>query len=74
MPGKVPSFVKESLWHMPQAEILILTDVVPGSGISRSTSSKDPFGRGIWTTRIFDMVPPSDFLISVNASTAAIGR
>src|ERR1700737_2900661 len=58
MPGQSPSFVYESLWQIPQAWTLIRTDPAPGSGLSRSTSSKGPFGRGTWTTRIFDMVPP----------------
>jgi hypothetical protein len=72
MPGKVPSFVKESLWHMPQAETLILTDAAPGSGMSRSTSSKGPFGRGTWTTRIFDIVPPSGASSSINVFDSGI--
>ena len=44
MPGHDPCFVKESLWQIPQASTLTRTNPVPGSGFSRSTSSKRPFG------------------------------
>jgi hypothetical protein len=54
----VPSFVKESLWQMPQAWTLILTVPARGAGISRSTSSKGPFGRATWTLRILGIVLP----------------
>src|SRR5438270_13393403 len=58
MPGHRPSLVNTSLWQIPQACTLIRTFPGLGWGISRSTSSKEPFGRGIWTTRIFATLPP----------------
>ena len=42
MPGQSPSFVRESLWQMPDACTLIRTRPVPGSGTSRSTISIGP--------------------------------
>src|SRR5271155_3764840 len=39
----------------PQAWTLILTVPASGSGTSRSSSSKGPFGPGTWTTRILAM-------------------
>src|SRR5437762_3453831 len=42
---------------MPHAWTLIRTQPGSGSGISRSTSSKDPFACGTWTARIFFAIP-----------------
>src|SRR5258708_20966818 len=58
IPGKIPSFVMVSLWQIPQAWTLMRTDPAPGSGMSRSTISNGPLGRGTWTARIFAMLPP----------------
>src|SRR5215467_2988893 len=52
MPGQVPSFVNESLWHTPQAWTLILTSRLPGSGISRSVIWKSAPGSGTCATFI----------------------
>ena len=42
----MPSLVKASLWQTPQACTLIRTWPGPGSGMSRSTSSKRPVRLG----------------------------
>src|SRR5205823_3737328 len=55
MPGKVPSLVRVSLWHIPQAWTLMRTWPAAGSGTCRSMISRGPFGRGTWTTRIVDI-------------------
>src|SRR5438309_2069451 len=39
------------------------TDPALGSGMSRSTISNGPLGRGTWTARIFAMMPPIDDLV-----------
>src|SRR5215211_4100355 len=55
MPGNNPSFIRESLWHMPQAWTLIRTCAAPGSGTSRSTISKGPLGLETWIARIYPL-------------------
>src|SRR5438552_10026722 len=57
MPGHHPSLTRESLCQIPHAWTLIRTQPGSGSGISRSTSSKDPFACGTWTARIFFAIP-----------------
>jgi hypothetical protein len=52
MPGQTPSLVSESLWQMPDAWTFTRTIPGPGSGISRSTTSKGPFGARTWAARI----------------------
>src|SRR4030095_2529704 len=43
---------------MPHDSTFTRTCPAPGSGISRSTISKGPFGRVTCATRIFDIAPP----------------
>src|SRR5438270_11189694 len=52
MPGYAAIFVSESLWQTPHASTATRTVSGPGSGRSRSTSSKEPFGVEIWATSI----------------------
>src|SRR5258706_7815368 len=58
MPGNSPSLVTTSLWQTPQACTRILTCPVPGSGISRSTTSKSAPGLGTCTAIIFGIASP----------------
>src|SRR5260221_13744247 len=58
MPGQVPSFVRESLWQIPDACTLMRTCARPGSGTSRSTIWKAPLALGTWAARILGMNPP----------------
>src|SRR5271170_5045409 len=44
-PGKPPSLVKTSLWQIPHACILILTDRCAGSCVGSSNTSKLPPAR-----------------------------
>jgi hypothetical protein len=51
-PRMAPSLVSESLWQMPQACTLILTEPAPGSAISRSTIARAAPGAATGTARI----------------------
>src|SRR5882724_6566541 len=52
MPGQYPSFVRASLWQMPEACTRMRTWPASGWGISRSTTWYGPLALTTWAARI----------------------
>src|SRR5258708_37606054 len=63
MPGQYPSFVRASLWQMPEACTRMRTWPASGWGISRSTTWYGPLALTTWAARILGIDLPPELIM-----------